>query len=178
MTEHAPADAVMNIGGGRRLSAADDALAVEMSGSGGSWTRIRVIPYEDIRALYRFQTTNWGALNTLVMVWIASLGALLIAAGLIGWSSTLTVSTTGGVTLLVLLIAIIQIRSGPARKLKIDAFSGSMLVPDRSPQFFAHLTAQVSLRAQTTAATPAVQLEGSLSNSEPVTTPATATDNP
>lgn len=147
MTENEPAIASMNIGGGRRLTAADDVLVVEARSAGSTWTRVRVIPYEDIRALYRFEATNWRALSLLVTLWIALLAALLLAAGLHGWAPMATAATTGGATLLALLVAVVQARAAPARSLKIEAFSATLVVPDRSPQFCAYLAAQVRHRA-------------------------------
>jgi hypothetical protein len=137
----------MDIGGGRRLIAAADVLAVEVRGVGGVWTRVRVIPYEDIRAIYRFEVTDWAALGLFTTLWLFSVVALLLAAGFGGWSPTVTLASTGLLTLLVLLISVMRVRGKPARKLKIVAHSGTLVVPDRSPQFSVHLASTVQNRS-------------------------------
>lgn len=174
MSEQPPAaaDAVMEIGGGRRLTSADDALSVEVRG-GGAWSRARVVPYEDIRAVYRYETTDWAAVGLLSGLWLLALLAILIAAGIGGWSPTVTLAATGLSTLLVAAVGVLRARSAPARKLKIEAYSGVLVVPDRSSRFFAQLAARLSEVRARAAVPPAPPAQPGVSpaNSEPGSPP-------
>jgi len=172
MSDQPWVEAEMDLGGGRRLTVAEDALAMEVRGAGQTWARVRVIPYEDIRALYRYQVTDWSALGLLVTIWLVLLVVLFVAAGLSGWSPTVTLATTGLSTLLILGIAAFRLTRAPSRKLKIEAYSGMLLVADSSPVFFDRLATRVGHQAVQAAASINHELDqsnASPSNSEPVT---------
>jgi hypothetical protein len=148
----------MEIGGGRRLAVAPDALSVELRGPGHTWARTRVIPYEDIRAVYRYDTTDWGAIGRLVLIWALFIVLLLIAAVLRSWPPTLTLGAAGVVTVLAMIVGLLRAQKAPARRLVIDAYSGSMQVTDRGGDFYQALSARVA---------PAI----------PQSAPATSTEN-
>jgi hypothetical protein len=132
----------MEIGGGRRLAVSRDGLCVE-SRSGGTWTRARVIPYDDVRALYRYQTTDWGSLVLLGGLWVVLLLVLLVAAAVARWSAGLSIGSAAALTVLFVVLGIVRGRNVPLRLLRIEAYSGALQVPERSPAFFASLAAQV-----------------------------------
>lgn len=139
--ESGPSEAV-EIGGGRRLATAPDALSVEVKGR-GTWIRSRVVPYEDIRAVYRFEKVDTNALVTLAALWLALLVALLIWSAVAKWNGSTTGIAALAVSLLLGGLAIFRTRTAPARLLRIEAYSGVMVVPDRSAAFFKSVAARI-----------------------------------
>lgn len=142
----------MEIGGGRRLAAAPDALSVEVKGR-GTWIRSRVVPYEDIRAVYRFEKVDTNALVTLAGLWVALLVVLLAWGTMARWSEPTVVIALLVVSVILGGLAIFRARTAPARLLRIEAYSGVLIVPDRSAAFFKSIAARIRVQDSPPAAT-------------------------
>src|SRR4051812_19235485 len=132
MTDGNSTSETMIVGGGRRLAVAPDALSVEVR-SGGRWIRSRVVPYEDIRAVYRYQLPDTQALVAIALLWLALLVFLLIVGGSARWPGAVLGVSVVGLTVVLGAVGYFRARSAPARKLRIEAYSGVLVVPDRSP---------------------------------------------
>jgi len=144
MTHDGAAEDAMVVGGGRRLAVAPDALSVEVRG-GGKWIRTRVLPYEDIRAVYRYEQLDTRALVALAFVWLVLLVVLLIAGAVAQWPG-MTIGLVAIVLTLVLsVLGFVRARTAPARMLRIEAYSGVMIVPDASPTFYQSITARIRI---------------------------------
>jgi hypothetical protein len=150
MSYEGDAGNAIEIGGGRRLAVAPDALSVDVRG-GGRWIRSRVVPYEDIRAVYRYERLDVTAMVAVAVLWLALVIGLLIWGTISQWG---TAALGAGALLLTAVlgaVAFIRARTAPARMLRIEAYSGVLLVPDRSADFFRSIAARIRVLEAPTA---------------------------
>lgn len=126
----------MDVGGGRRLSLASDALWLE-NRSGSTYVRIRPITYEQIQTVYTYETRDWSmvgymallAFFLLLVIFIALASAnanigplyslliiLVLGGGPVGWGIYRSISV-------------------PRKMLRIDTHTGSVIVSNRQPRF-------------------------------------------
>ena len=157
-----PSDETMSIGGSRRLALAPEALWLETRGGGGTWVRTRPVAYDEIRAVYSYQTRDWGSLAALGAGWVALTVLLLIAAAFGGWSGTITGAVVLVLTVLLAALAAYRVVAVPRKLLRIDAYSGMLVVPNREPGFYRSLASRLPTEPPT----------------EPGSTPVTGTDAP
>jgi hypothetical protein len=131
-------DDVMEVGNGRRLALAPQGLLVEARVPSG-WAPARAVDYDEILAVYSFETRDWNA---------AAVGALLAGglAGVVflgGWLARLPGIVTGIAALVVGLavagLGVYRTATRPRRLLRIEAYGGALLVPNRTPDFFGRL---------------------------------------
>ncbi len=132
----------MEIGGGRRLSLADSALVVEVR-SGRSWIPARTIGYDEITAVYSYETRDWSYLGVGALYWVLLLMPALIAATVARWPAWSLGVILGALTLVVAGLVTWRISRVPRRLLKLDAYGGILTVPNRQPGFFADLAARL-----------------------------------
>lgn len=132
----------MEIGGGRRLAAGPDVLSVDVR-SRGVWVRSRVIPYEDIRAVYRYERLNTKGLVTLSVLWLGLLAVVFIWGTTAGWQGRVVGLAMLLISVVLGSLAFFRARTSPARLLRIEAYSGVLIVPDRSPAFFRSVAARL-----------------------------------
>ena len=136
-------DETMSIGGNRRLALAPEALWLETRGGGGAWVRTRPVAYEEIRAVYRYQARDWGSLAALGAGWVVLTILLLIAAALGALAGTVTAVII--VVLAVLLggLGAYRVVAVPRKLLRIDAYSGMLVVPNREAGFYRSLASRL-----------------------------------
>lgn len=137
-----PEEDTMNVGGGRRLALAPDALVVETR-SGGGWRRTSAIPYEDIKAVYRYETRDWSAAWIGAAVWLAALVILLTGGVALRRLDLLAGVFLPIVTVLILGAAAYRVLGVPRGLLRIEAYGASVVAPNRSPGFFYRLRARM-----------------------------------
>lgn len=142
MSENSGTGEAMVVGGGRRLVAAPDALSVEVRG-GSRWIRSRVVPYDDIRAVYRYQRLDTRTLGAIAVVWLALLVLLLIAGANAHWPGGLLGLSALLLTAALAALGYFRARNTPERLLRIEAYSGVLVVPDHSPAFFQGISARI-----------------------------------
>ena len=68
----------MDVGGGRRLSLAADALWLE-NRSGSSYVRIRPITYDQIQTVYSYETRDWSMVGYMALLAFFLLLVIFIA---------------------------------------------------------------------------------------------------
>lgn len=133
-----PATDAMDVGSGRRLSLAPEAMWLETRAAGGTWVRLRPISYEEIQTVYSFDQRDWAPLGVAVLVWGVLTAVVLI--GLAAFSGNL-----GTVGLLAILLGLgvmlvgfgaYRVATVPRKMLRIDTHTGSLIVPRRHPRFF------------------------------------------
>jgi hypothetical protein len=130
-----PTDA-MDVGGGRRLSLAPDALWLE-NRSGSAYVRIRPITYDQIQTVYTYETRDWSMVG-----YMALLALFLLMVTFIGLASA-NVNIGPLYSLLIVLVlggapmgwGIYHSISVPRKMLRIDTHTGSVIVSNRQPRF-------------------------------------------
>jgi len=142
MNENSGTGEAMLVGGGRRLVVAPDALSVEVQG-GARWIRSRVVPYEDIRAVYRYQRFDTRTIVAIAVVWLVLLVLLLIAGANAHWPGGALGLSALLLTAALAALGYFRAKNSPERLLRIEAYSGVLVVPDRSPAFFQSISAQI-----------------------------------
>lgn len=160
-----PLDA-MDIGSGRRLSLAPEALWLENRVSGGAYVRARPVPYEEIQAVYSYEQRDWGALGLAIVAWVVlSVLCLVLAAVLnlsLGPVGALAVSVVLGVALCGL--GGYRVAQHPRKMLRIDSHTGSLIVPRTHPRFFLtlgeHLDAARKRNPEALASAPPAAVPG------------------
>lgn len=150
----------MDVGGGRRLSLAADALWLE-NRSGSAYVRIRPITYDQIQTVYTYETRDWSMLG-----YMALLAFFLLLIVFIGLASANTNIGPLYSLLIVLVLGgapmgwgIYHSISVPRKMLRIDTHTGSVIVANRQPRFAVtlgqHIEATRARRPVPPAAPPA-----------------------
>jgi hypothetical protein len=129
----------MEIGGGRRLALCPEALYVEAKGPAG-WLRSRAIHYGEIRALYSYQVRDWTSLLVAGGAWMGLTILLLVAGAVLTWPGEMLAVLVLLAGVLIGSAALYRVLTAPRKMLRIEAFSGALVVPDRAPAFFRTLS--------------------------------------
>ncbi|HEU4753562.1 MAG TPA: hypothetical protein VFU47_10685 [Armatimonadota bacterium] len=147
---------LMEVGGGRRLAICPEALYVETRGPGGVWLRSRAIPFAEIRAIYRYEVRDWSALALAGLAWLGVLVLVLMIARLGSWPGGLTAAVLALTAVVVGGLGAYRMATAPKRLLRIDAYSGGLVVPNRVPGFYASIAARLPGPSPTAPPEPAV----------------------
>jgi len=131
------------VGGGRRLSLTPQSLLIEARGAGASWIPARAIDYDEISAVYRYDSRDWGFLGVACAVWLGLSLVIVLAALFLRASpwEVLAVLAVAGVV--VGAAAVYRIQRVPRKLLRVEAVGGSLVVADRSSGFFDLLAARL-----------------------------------
>jgi hypothetical protein len=146
----------MDVGGGRRLTLAPEAMWLETRGGGQTWIRIRAMPYAEIQAVYAYDLRDWAALGWAALGWMVASGLFFILymtigglPALAGWSVPLLLAAVA------VSLAAYRIASVPRKMLRVDTLTGSLIVRRSHPRFLVtvgeHLAA---LRARQASVSP------------------------
>jgi hypothetical protein len=136
-------DETMTIGGSRRLALAPEALWLETRGGGGAWVRTRPVAYDEIRAVYSYQARDWSSVGILSACWLVLTILLLLLAAFGGLSGTLTVAIVAVLAVLLGGLGAYRVIAMPRKLLRIDAYSGMLVVPNRAPGFYRSLASRL-----------------------------------
>ena len=134
-------DEAMAVGGRRWMTVRADGVVTMMRGRSGAWIDLRLVPFRDIRAVYRYYRRDWTVLI------VASLMALVVALFVGIFAATFAIGAVG--TILSALGALVFIGGlGIARfamaqlpMVRIHAYSGQMVLEERNPAFYVALAA-------------------------------------
>ncbi|HTE19210.1 MAG TPA: hypothetical protein VK689_12615, partial [Armatimonadota bacterium] len=131
-----PTEETMRIGGNRRLALAPEALWLETRGGGGAWIRTRPVAYDEIRAVYSYQVRDWGFLAAVGAIWLVLTILMLIAAAFGAATGTVTAAVILVLTVLLGALGAYRVVAAPRKLLRIDAYSGMLVVPNRDGRFY------------------------------------------
>jgi hypothetical protein len=129
----------MDVGGGRRIALAPEALFMQARGAAGTWVAMRAVPYDEIRAVYRYEARDWGYLGIALAYWFAAFFLLLIGGLAARWDGWMIGAAVAAATVLLAGLAAYRVVAVPQRLLRIDAYSGALVVRNRAPGFFYQL---------------------------------------
>ncbi len=135
-----PTGEVLPVSKVRQWAVMPDGMLLSTRAPDGNWLPIRRLGYDDIRLVYRFEVVDWGPLGWASLIWIL-LGTLtLVLLALVKvpaewmWVVVfleLAALMGGGVY-------VCQTKKKPM--LRLEAYSGELVLPESNPQFFASLS--------------------------------------
>ena len=144
----------MEISRDRRLSLAPEALLVETRGGTGAWIPARAVGYDEISAVYRYEARDWSYLGMAALYWGVLLLLILITGAVGRWPWELIAVAVGVAALLVGALGAYRVMRVPRKLLRIEAYGGTLVFPDRTPAFFGSLAVRLPQPPPAPAAPP------------------------
>lgn len=143
MTDGVSPGPTMLLDRSRRLVLGPHWLSLEVRGGSRNWVPTRTIRYDEILAVFRYETRDWAYLGIALMYWLAAVttggvtaAAASLSAATVGWGALI-------ITLVVGAMAIGRISTRPRRLLRIEAHSGAFVFANRDDQFFRSLATRL-----------------------------------
>ena len=152
MTEPATED-IQALGKGYRLTLTPTELQVQSRLAGGAWIPGRMIRYGEIRAVYRYERRNWSPLAVTATGWLKNQELALAAGEAAGMPAWLRV-VIATAPLLLVAGAGYRVYAVLSPMLKVDAFTGPLVVPARPSAFFQRLGQRVREAAESANTAP------------------------
>ena len=137
-----------------RLAVLDYGLQLQSRLAGNSWNCVRVITWPEVRAVYRYERRNWnpvGAAMGLGFVYMMIVAAVGLA---LGWRSWIILTATLGVPIVGTALALVRTLRVLEPMLRVDAYTGPLVVPCREPGFFPQIMATLAAGSPTPAHVP------------------------